>query len=366
MIRLAQPFIPEEGIAQAVAVIRSGQLVQGAFVEQFEHALAGYLEAKHAIVVSSGTAALHLSLLAAGIGRGDEVLVPAFTFPATANAVIHAGAKPVLVDITLADCCIDAGKIEQHITPATRAIIPVHEFGQAADMDAISEIAAKHGLIIIEDAACALGTEFNNKKAGTFGLAGCFSFHPRKAITTGEGGLIVTDDSALAEKARALRSHGMLRQNNMNDFLYAGLNYRMTEFQAALGLAQIPALPDLIRQRHETAYLYEKALSGTDWIAPPETFNGRKHVYQTYHVLTASDINRDALILRMRDHGIETNFGAQALQTLTFFKDNLGYADGDFPQALTAFRQGLALPMGVHIGEAEVKYITEILKTLQE
>lgn len=209
MIRLTRPYIPDEAIEKCIEVLRSGNLVQGLYAEKFEQAISDYLDVKHAMVVSSGTAALHLSLIALGIGPGDEVIVPAFSFPATANVVELVGAKPVFVDIKLDDFCIDASFIESVITNNTKAIIPVHEFGMPANMKPVLKLAEKYKLFIIEDAACALGAEYENRKAGAFGNLGCFSFHPRKAITTGEGGVVVTNDISLAEKIRAIRNHGI-------------------------------------------------------------------------------------------------------------------------------------------------------------
>ncbi|MCP4215992.1 MAG: DegT/DnrJ/EryC1/StrS family aminotransferase, partial [bacterium] len=244
MIKLAKPYIPEEAIKNVVDVLRSGNLVQGKYAKEFEISLCDYLDVPHAVVVSSGTAALHLALIALGIKESDEVIVPAFTFPATANVVELVGAKPVFVDINLSDFCIDTSNIEAKITAKTKAIMPVHEFGQAAKMDDIIALVKKYNLKLVEDAACALGTEFDNQKVGTFGELGCFSFHPRKAITTGEGGVIVTRSAELAEKLRVLRNHGISAKNGTIDFIAAGLNYRMTDFQAALGLGQMKSLED--------------------------------------------------------------------------------------------------------------------------
>jgi len=276
MIKLAKPNISEEAIKKASDVIRSGNLVQGKYVKEFEESLCRYLNVKNAIVVSSGTAALHLALLVLDIKKGDEVIVPAFTFPATANVVEIVGAKPIFVDITLDDFCIDTSKIEEKITSNTKVIIPVHEFGQAAKMDDIMNIAKKYNLKIMEDAACALGAEINNKKVGTFGDLGCFSFHPRKAITTGEGGAIVTNNDVLAEKLRALRNHGISLVNNKVDFIYAGLNYRMTDFQAALGLVQLSEIENIIEQRIKIANLYDDKLSYNSKIKLPYYFENHR------------------------------------------------------------------------------------------
>ena len=365
MIKLAKPYIPELAIKDVAEILRSGNLVQGKYVREFEERIKDYIGAKYAIVVSSGTAALHLALLALEIKKGDEVIVPAFSFPATANVVELVGAKPVFVDINLSDYCIDTSKIKEKITADIKAIIPVHEFGQSAKIDDIVDIAKSHKLKIIEDAACALGTEFNNQKVGTFGEFGCFSFHPRKAITTGEGGVIVTNDDELAEKIRILRNHGIINKNGKIDFFAAGLNYRMTEFQAVLGIHQLKIIDDLIDQRIETAQQYDEQLKKVNWINTPQVFEKRKMVYQTYHILIDSTFNRDKLIDSLKSENIETNLGAQSLPELTFYKEKYCCAVSDFPNASEAYKQGLALPLGMHINKKTISYICKILKNMK-
>ena len=364
MIRLSKPYIPQTAIDSCAEVIRSGNLVQGKYVQQFEESLSQYLEVKHTIVVSSGTAALHLSLLALGIGKGDEVIVPAFTFPATANVVELTGATPVFSDINLTDFCIDVSAIESLITSKTRAIMPVHEFGQAADMAPLMEIADRHHLLVLEDAACALGTEYMNKKAGNISQIGCYSFHPRKAITTGEGGAVVTNDDNLAEKIRSLRNHGIEIRDGKADFTAAGLNYRMTDFQAALGYFQMLEIDGLISKRRMLAEWYDARLSGMDAITTPKIFPDRKNVYQSYHILLDSKIERDMLKKQLLDQGIETNYGANALEILSFYKEKYGSAKIMFPNALFAFQHGLALPMSHQMTEQEVNTVSENLKSL--
>lgn len=361
MIRLSRPYITEETISRACDVLRSGILVQGEYVAQFEKRLATYLDVPHAVLVSSGTAALHISLLAAGIGKGDEVIVPAFTFPATANAVALTGAKPVLVDIGLDDFCVDVNLVEKAVTSKTKAIIPVHEFGLTADMDAIKVIADKYGIIIIEDAACALSAEYKGGKAGTFGLAGCFSFHPRKALTTGEGGLVVTSDEDFADTLRVLRNHGMLATDGVRDFVRAGLNYRMTDFQAVIGMGQLDTLEDIIGNRITIASEYDKLLSSVSWITTPYRYDDRRHVYQTYHILIDENICREELRKYLAENSVESNFGANALNLLSYYQKEFNCKPGQFPFAERAFKKGLALPSGMHIKENEVNYICNTL-----
>ena len=223
MIRLIIPEIGDEEVQAVSAVLRSGYLVQGKHVEDFEHRVAAFVGVKHAVAVSSGTAALHVALAALDIGPGDDVLVPDFTFPATANVVALLGATPVLVDVDPATFNTTADLLRPAITPRTKAIMPVHLFGQPAEMQPILDLAAEHGLAVVEDAACALGALYHGRPCGSLGQLGCFSFHPRKVITTGEGGMIVTDDDALAERLRLLRNHGMAKHAGRHPFCAARL-----------------------------------------------------------------------------------------------------------------------------------------------
>jgi perosamine synthetase len=365
MIQLAKPSISEDAIKRVSEVLRSGNLVQGKYVLEFEQKLTKYLEAENAIIVSSGTAALHLSLLSVNIGLGDEVIIPAFTYPATANVVEIVGAKPVFVDITLADFCIDVSKIEAAITDRTKAIMPVHEFGQAADMEPIMAIAKQYDLKIIEDAACALGSEYKGKKAGTFGNMGCFSFHPRKAITTGEGGAIITNDASLAKKVRALRNHGMEFENSKLEFNYAGYNYRMTDFQAVLGIYQLDNFDKQISIRTKLANYYDQLLKDIDWIITPKVFNHRKMTYQTYHIVIKDYINRDVLIQYLISNKIQANYGAQAVNVQKYYFDKYSVSIGKMPNAYRAYTKGIALPIGGFLTKNEIKYICNIIKNYE-
>lgn len=363
MIKLAKPYIPERAYDAVRKVLESGNLIQGQYVAEFEHLAKEYLGVSHAKMVSSGTAALHIAMLALDIHQGDEVIVPAFTYPATANAVELVGAKPVMVDINLTDFCIDTSKIEAKITSKTRAIMPVHEFGQAAKMDDIIAIAKKNNLKIVEDAACALGTTYEGEMAGTFGDFGCFSLHPRKAITTGEGGIVVTHDDALAKKIDLLRNHGAEKHQGKLDFFLPGLNYRMTDFQAAMGIPQLEEMEQIIDIRQQQAHEYNSLLEATDWIQTPEIFPERKHVFQTYHVLIRNR-SRDELIQLLREKGVETNLGAQALHCLTFFAEKYGYQPDDYTNAREAYNQGLALPLGNHLKNGDLEKVVDLIKMI--
>ena len=350
-IKLAQPALPEAALQRAMAVLRSGALVQGQGEQELENALTAYLGAAHAVVASSGTAALHLALLASGIGPGDEVILPAFTFPATANAVVLTGARPVLVDVGLGDCNISPDLILRAVTPRTRAVIPVHEFGLPAAMADIRRIASQKKLLIIEDAACALGAEHDGDRIGAGVNLACFSFHPRKAITTGEGGVIVTNDARTAQRLRSLRNHGIV----------PGYNYRLTDFQAALALEQLKTLEEQIGYRQALAGAYGNALQDIEGVQLPGKYRERRHVYQTYHVMLDAGIDRDSLIHKLRDRCVETNFGAWALNLLTLYQREYGYTEDSCPNAVKAFRSGLALPMGGHVAVEDARWIAETL-----
>ncbi len=364
MIKLAKPNISEKAIKGVVEVLKSGNLVQGEYVKKFENSLQRYLKANFAVVVSSGTSALHLSLIALDIQPGDEVIVPAFTFPATANAVELVGATPVFVDIDMDDFCIDPDGIEEKITTKTKAIIPVHEFGQSADIEKILEITRQNNLKIVEDAACALGSEFNGKKIGTFGELGCFSFHPRKAITTGEGGLIVTNNEKLSKRIQILRNHGISVKKGKTDFVEAGFNYRMTDFQAVLGCTQLDDLDDIIACRLKLSKIYDELLSQIDWIKTPKKFKNRKMIYQSYHILIDEAMKRDNVMAKLKKFGVETNIGAYALNCVSYYKKKYNLKDDDFPNAVSAYRKGLALPIGNHVGGEEIRSIAGFFKGL--
>lgn len=362
MIRLSLPQLPTDALEAAVSVLTSGDLVQGQYNERFEQALASYFDVKYALTCSSGTAALHLALLALDIGPGDEVVVPAFTFPATANVVELVGATPKLVDIGLDDFCIAAEKIEQALSPRTRAIMPVHEFGQPCNWDAVQKIADKYSIPLVEDAACAIGARVGGKPCGSLGTIGCFSLHPRKTLTTGEGGIVTTNDKTVAERVSTLRNHGMHITATGRDFVTPGYNYRLTDFQAALGLFQLPKLEEEIRRRHEIAQHYDETIAEISNLRAPSTFVERRLTYQTYHVLLESFNERESLKEYLLKKGIQAGLGAQAVHMQTYYRDRYNFSPDDFPCAKAAYEQGLALPMGSHLSDRDVQAISSALR----
>lgn len=344
-IPLTKPDIRQEDIQRAVQVLQSGMLVQGEIVEQLENELSERIGARHAILVANGTASLHLALLANGVGVGDEVIVPAFSYVATANVVELVGATPVFVDIELDSFDIDVSGIERSITPKTKAIIPVHEFGYPADVSAIRDIASKYGISVIEDAACALGTEADGTSVGIIGHIGSFSFHPRKAITSGEGGLIVTDDADAARYFRAMRSHGMEKRTQSIDYVFAGFNYRMTDIQAALLLGQLQRLDGYIEERTRIARRYSNEILSDKVQLPSLPAKESKHSWQSYHVLFENTEMRTRFWNHAKAKGVQTGLGAQCIPGQTYYKNKYGFTGKEFANAYRAYECGSVLPI---------------------
>jgi perosamine synthetase len=363
-IPLMVPNILEEDVRAVSSVLLSGMLVQGDKVEQLEKEIANYLNVKHAIAVTNGTASLHMTLVAMGIGAGDEVIVPALSYIATVNVVELVGAKPVFVDVDLKTFNIDFTKIEEAITPLTKVIIPVHEFGLVADINEVITIADKHNLYVIEDAACALGATDNKKYAGSFGNAGSFSFHPRKAITSGEGGMVVTNDDDLASKLRALRNHGIEMQNGKMEFILPGFNYRMTDFQAALLSSQFKRFEAILSYKDELANVYKQCIDN-DKIKVPVVPIGKKHSWQTFHIIIDDVVNRDNVIIELKKKNIGTNYGAQCLPNEQYYKKQYNLnCDKLFPNAMVAYKQGLGLPLYEKLTHEQIEDISKILNNI--
>jgi perosamine synthetase len=361
MIRLTRPELG--GSAEAIGeVIRDGFLVQGANVRRFEAAVADYVGRKHAVAVNSGTSAIQCALVAAGVTAGDEVIVPDFTFPATANAVITCGATPVLADIDLETFNINPDEVTARLSKKTRAVMPVDLFGLAADLDALAGITAARNLLLIEDSACALGSTLNGRMCGAFGEASVISFHPRKVVTTGEGGMVLTDRADLAERVRRLRNHGIDASGAVVEFVEAGYNLRLTEIQACLGLAQIDRVEELIAGRRRAAALYDQLLKGAEGIRLPVEPEGRRHTYQSYVVLVDDAVDRDRLIAAMRAAGVETAIGTYAVHHQPFYARRFGYKPGSLPASSRAFKHSLALPMYSSMEEATVREVVARLR----
>jgi perosamine synthetase len=362
-IRLARPQTDEAELNEIAEVMSSGYLTQGPKVEQLEAMVAELVGTEHAFAVTSATTALHLSIVALGIGPGDEVLVPDFTFPATANVVVQQGATPVLVDIDLDTFALDPADLERRVTPRTRAMLPVHPFGLPADMDPVLDVAARHEIPVVEDAACALGATYRGRQAGSLGLAGCFSFHPRKSITTGEGGMITTSDRPLADRIRLLRSHGGVREEGRFTFEAAGFNYRLSDILAAVGVAQMRKLDEFLAARRRIAAAYDEALADFERLRRPVTPEWATHTDQSYVVLVDESVDRDGVIAALKRDGIETTLGTYALHAQPFFARTYGLRPGELPNSHRAFTRSLALPLHGGMSDGDIARVVDRLRS---
>lgn len=348
-IPIIRPVIGDEELENVGKCLASGYLAQGRFVASFEQAVSAYLSCRHAVAVTSGTAALHLALLALGIGPGDEVVVPSLTWVATANAVAYVGATPVFADVRPETFTLDPEDLVRALTPRTRAVIAVHLFGLCADMDAISRIAAERNLLVVEDAACALGSGYKGRPAGTIGHVGCFSFHPRKVITTGEGGMLTTADAQLASALRELRNHGCspLPAGSppwaMPDVPRCGYNYRMTDIQGAIGCAQMEKIDAILAERARLAAVYTELLAASSLLLPvvPQDC---VHSWQSYVVRFRSAAARNAAAEHLAAADIECRPGTHAAHRLRWQAAHAARTDC-CPAAALCEDTSLALPL---------------------
>jgi perosamine synthetase len=362
-IPITKPWIIESDIDAVSAVLRTGMLVQGQEVDKLEKAVADYLNVKQVIAVSNGTATMHIMLKVLGIGEGDEVIVPAFSYVATANVVELVGAKPVFVDIDLNTFNINVDLIEDKITPRTKAILAVHEFGLAANVNRIQDICSKNNLLFLEDAACALGASIDNKKTGSFGHSASFSLHPRKAITSGEGGLIATNDEAFAEKCRIIRNHGVDMSKGKIGFVEAGFNYRMTDFQAALVASQFSRFEEILIKKNEIAAQYFSEIKNPKVILP-HIPQGYTHSLQSFHLLLEG-ISQNEAIQKLKQAGIGANYGAQCIPEVIYYKNKyVNNSKTDFPNAIKAFDQGLVIPLFPQMQQEEINKVISAINQL--
>jgi len=361
-MKITKPYISRSEARAVAKVLRSGNLTQGEVSKQFEVELRRTVKSRYAFVTSSATTGLHLALDALDIGLGDEVIIPDFSFPATANAVIKVGATPVCVDIDLETFCINPEEIVRSISPKTKAIMPVHAFGLCANMDQILQIAKDFKLKVIEDAACAIGSTINSKFAGTFGDCGVFSFHPRKLITTGEGGAIVTDNESLADQIQILRSHGGVRNAFYFEFVEAGYNFRLSDINSAVGLVQLEKLETIIQQRRKYAAAYMDLLGDISNLVLPSIPKGFGHTFQSFVVLLDPEIKRDRVIEEMRKFDIETTLGTYSISAQPYFSRYLTETSHPCPQSLRAFNSSLTLPLYPSMKSSDIKQVAESLR----
>ena len=379
-IPIAKTNLTEAEINSVLEPLQSGWLVQGPKVREFEEKWSAFTSSAQSIAVTSCTSGLHLSLAASGFGPGDEAIVPAFTWISTANVVEHLGGKVVFCDIDLKTFNIDVDQIESKITDRTKAIFPVHLFGLSADMDPIFDLACKYNLFVVEDAACGFGSKYKGRHVGTFGNTGCFSFHPRKAITTGEGGMVTTNDGELAEKIRRLRDHGAAmtdlqrhlgaRPYLLADHPDAGYNQRMTDLQAAIGSAQMDRAYDIVFERQALAKKYDDAFANLDWLRTPFRGDDYEHGYQSYPCLfmpeeisvsSIEQINagRNQWMDDLQKTGISTRPATHAVHMLSFYKEKYNLIPENFPNAYAADQCSISLPLFHGMKDEEQNFVIE-------
>ncbi len=369
--------IGEDDIAAVVEVLRGDWLTTGPKVAEFEQALAASAGTTHAVVVSNGTAALHMAMFALRIGPGDEVIVPPITFAASANCVVYMGGKPVFADVDPDTLLIDPAKIEAKITDKTRAIVAVDYAGQACDYDTLDALAERYGLAVVSDCCHAMGGSYKGRPAGSWGLLNMFSFHPVKHVTTGEGGAITTNDAGLAERMRMFRNHGIttdFRQREkaggwVYEMVELGYNYRLTDIQCALGLSQMPKLPGWIRRRQDIAACYDEAFAKNPDINPLAKRPGVSHAYHLYVVRLGSDargIDRAEAFRELRAAGIGVNVHYIPVHLHPFYRRTFGTGPGDCPVAEAAYEQIISLPMFPTLCDEDVRYVIDTVQAVVE
>jgi perosamine synthetase len=364
-IPLARPDIGDSDIEAVSEVLRSGRLSLGPRVREFESRIAGYIEVEHAVALNSGTSALHLVLEGLGIGEGDEVVTTPFSFIASANCILFVRARPVFVDINPETLCIDPAAVEAAITPRTKAILAVDVFGHPADWLALERIADRHGLALIDDSAEALGSELKGRRCGSFGRAGVFGFYPNKQITTGEGGMVVTDDADLARLCRSMANQGRGDGSDWLNHVRLGYNYRMDELSAALGLAQMARIEEIIEARSRVARLYDDALSEVDGVISPAAVGDAKVSWFVYVVRLAaqfSQADRDTILRRLSERGIGCRNYFAPIHLQPFYRQRLGTGVGDFPVTEAVGARTIALPFYNELNEEQIEYVAEALR----
>lgn len=376
-ISIAVPSLSDEEWNAVREPLLSGWLTQGPKVAQFEKEFAKLHDVNHALAVTSCTTGLHLALAAMGVGPGDEVIVPAFTWVATANVVLYCGATPVFCDVDTDTFNIKVEDIASKITERTKVIIPVHLFGLCADIDSIRAVIPSH-VKILEDAACAAGASYKNRPAGSLGDMAAFSFHPRKSITTGEGGMVTTNNNEFNRLSEIMRNHGAeipeeVRHNSakpylLPDFKMLGFNYRMTDLQAAVGVVQLEKLHAFIKERQTLAEYYTEELSSIDWLSPQKVSSDiTQHAWQAYVCYvdpSKAPMPRNDIMDIMQEKGIATRPGTHAVHMLTFYKEKYGIKPDDFPGAKDCDQNTMAIPLHNKMVKEDFDYIIGALKAI--
>jgi perosamine synthetase len=370
-IPIAAPSLGNEEWEACREPLLSGWLTQGPKVAAFERAFADRHGAGQAVATTSCTTALHLALAARGLGHGDEVVVPAFTWVATANVVRYCGATPIFVDVDPDTYNIDPEQLEEHVSARTRAVIPVHLFGLCADVDAIRRVVGED-IFVLEDAACAAGASYRDRPAGSLGDAAAFSFHPRKSITTGEGGMVTTNLASLADRARMLRNHGASVSEEdrhrgqqpfmLPDFEEVGFNYRMTDLQAAIGLVQLEKLDRFVAERRRWAKWYEDELATIEWLRSPTVPDGYDHAWQAFVTVVGADApaDRNELMATLQERGVSTRPGTHAVTDLGAYSDWKGRC----PVASHLEQHTMALPLHNRMTADDYQYVVDELRRL--
>lgn len=375
-IQISLPSTGEEECDSVRETILSGWVTQGPKVAAFEKAFADLHEVPHALAVTSCTTGLHLALAGLGIGPGDEVLVPAFTWVATANVVLYCGATPVFVDTDPQTYNIDIDDVAKKVSDRTRAIIPVHLFGLCVDMDRLRSV-LPDGVAIVEDAACAAGARYKETPAGALGDAGVFSFHPRKSITTGEGGMVTTRDPELAQRMEKMRNHGAEISEEQRhhgpspwrlpEFNLLGFNYRMTDLQGAMGLVQVEKLPGFVESRQSAAEFYCSALKDVSWLRMPLMPKEGQHAWQSFVTFVDEETapcSRNEIMARLNDRGVATRPGTHAVHELGFYRDRFGLQPDDFPGARDCAAQTMAIPLHNQMDQDDYSYVVDCIRGL--
>lgn len=376
VIQIATPSLGEEEWHAIREPLESGWLTQGPKVAEFERGFAGRHDVRHALATTSATTGLHLALAAMGIGPGDEVIVPAFTWVATANVVVYCGATPVFADVDPWTYNLDLEAVPERITDRTKAVIPVHLFGLCVDTDALRALLPP-GVRILEDAACAAGASLRGRAAGSLGDAGVFSFHPRKSVTTGEGGMLTTNDDELAAIAGQMRNHGASvpeevrhsgpRPYLLPDFDLLGFNYRMTDLQAAVGIVQLKKLDHFVEERQKWADFYRHELADLAWLRTPDAPQGSTHAWQSYVCYVdphQAPRPRNELMEELQARGIATRPGTHAVPGLGYYRDRYGTSLDDFAGARDCDRNTMAIPLHNKMAPEDFEYVVEALHEL--
>jgi perosamine synthetase len=342
-------------------VIRSGRLALGPKIAEFEGRIAGYIGVKHAVAASSGTAALHLIVRALGIGPGDEVLVPSFTFAASVNVLLYEGATPVFVDVDPATYNLDPADVERRITPRSRAIMVVDVFGHPAEWDDLQAIADRHGLLLIDDCCEALGAEYRGRKIGQFGRAGAFAFYPNKQMTTGEGGIVVTDDDELARIARSLANQGRGAMGAWLEHERLGYNYRLNEMAAALGISQLARLPQFLDRRERVARAYTARLGPIPGVRPPVVKSHVRSSWFVYVITLADGRDRDPIMRHMEERGIPVRGYFAPIHTQPYIQPCLPRPPEPLPVTESIARRTVALPFHNNLTDAQIERVCAAL-----